>query len=193
VFTIMTHTRRKTGYKEQRGIFVIATDGTKTEPRYFDQFKKSNKITIKIIYHANIPKVLRELNNYCRDNTVTPKTDNVWLVIDKDEKESTELTQIANKCRNKEYNLAVSNPCFEYWLYLHHAEHRPFLTTDSCTKTLNQKLGTYDKSNYDVALFTPYIDSAIERAQRNDSGNSHPWPKDTGTHVYKLVKKLPKI
>ncbi len=42
--------RRKTGDKEQKKVFVIATDGTKTEPRYFDHFKGSNKITIKVIW-----------------------------------------------------------------------------------------------------------------------------------------------
>ncbi len=186
------HTKfaRKINFKEKRQIFVIATDGTKTEPRYFDQFKTTKKVSIQYVRDTNLPKIFRRLNTYCHEHGVKPKEDNIWLVIDKDEKEQNTLTQIATKCTTKNYNLAVSNPCFEYWLYLHLAGHRPFSTADECIRVLTRELGTYDKASYSLARFKPGIDSAVEKAQRNDSGNSHPWPRDTGTHVYKLVKKL---
>ncbi|VAV82700.1 hypothetical protein MNBD_DELTA01-503 [hydrothermal vent metagenome] len=186
-------TRRKTGFKEQRPVFVIATDGTKTEPRYFDQFKTTKKVSIQYVRDTNLPKIFRRLNTYCHEHGVKPKEDNVWLVIDKDTKSTNHLNEIAADCKKKGYDLAVSNPCFEYWLYLHLAEHKPFASASSCIRALTRKLGTYDKAKYDLARFKPDIDSAVKKAQRNDSGNSHSWPKDTGTHVYKLVKKLPEI
>ncbi len=54
----------------------------------------------------------------------TPDLDEVCLIVDRDKNSFTEDqydTMIEN-CKNNNYKLFVSNPCFEFWLLLHFNE-----------------------------------------------------------------------
>ena len=48
--------------------------------------------------------------------------DELCLVIDRDKQSWTEATisEVAQFCHAKQYILALSNPCFELWLLIHH-------------------------------------------------------------------------
>ena len=45
--------------------------------------------------------------------------DQLWILSDVDRWETEELSEVAEKCNQKNYKFAVSNPCFEIWLLLH--------------------------------------------------------------------------
>ena len=45
--------------------------------------------------------------------------DSLWLMFDIDRWGEKNISEICRQARQKQYQLAISNPCFEVWLYLH--------------------------------------------------------------------------
>ena len=123
--------RRKIGFLKEKKLFVIATEGGKTEEIYFDLFKPGRDAVIRmeILPCKNCrtsPKnTLKRLLKFKNENMIKGD-DELWLVIDRDNWEIEELDQVASQCSKKRFFLAVSNPCFEFWLYLHLRDPKPF-------------------------------------------------------------------
>jgi hypothetical protein len=186
---------RISGFRPTKKLYVIATEGTKTEPIYFEQFTPSREKSIRIkilppIKHKSNPKaVFKRLHAYVREHDLEQK-DELWLVIDRDKWDRDLLDSIATNCVRMGYHIAVSNPCFELWLYIHLADPKHFRDAAHCTSELARIMGGYDKSNYDISILCDGIPHAIERAKSLDRDETHTWPRNTGTRVYKLVINL---
>ncbi|MFM8475480.1 MAG: RloB domain-containing protein [Planctomycetaceae bacterium] len=61
--------------------------------------------------------------------------------------------------------VAVSNPCFELWLWLHFKDSPGVIHRDDLQSRLRGLLGEYDK-NVHMDKFAPHIESAMTRASR---------------------------
>ncbi len=185
---------RKSGFRTRKKLFVIATEGTETEPLYFEQFigARDKSIRIKILppikYKSDPRSVMMRLIQFHKDHDLDDN-DELWLIIDRDKWDHNLLDQIFSECKKKNYHLAVSNPCFEFWLYLHFCNPKPFYTAADCIKTLAKIMGGYSKSNYDLEMIMLGLDKAIERSYSHDDINES-WPKNCGTKVHLIVEKL---
>ena len=121
----MPSTRRKLhrplGKLPYRKLFVIATEGTKTEPQYFDLFKNSQHSVVKCVkskHHAP-HQVLGRLKDRLNQEALSA-SDEAWLVVDKDKWTDDQLAQLHAWSQEADnYGFALSNPKFEYWLLLH--------------------------------------------------------------------------
>lgn len=102
--------------------FLIATEGTQTEPNYFNALKteleKSNRFNIDISIQgkgksttALVGKVHRQIafNNQ--------EYDRVWVVFDRDE--FPDFDKAIQQATKHKINCAWSNESFELWLLLH--------------------------------------------------------------------------
>ena len=102
-----------------------------------------------------------------------------------------QLIAVCPQARQKGYQLAISNPCFEIWLCLHFGD---LLPEDRTCKDfeirLRNILGSYNKSNLDVLAYTPNVKSAIERSRNLDLNIQESWTSQLGTRVYKLVESI---
>ncbi|MEK7433688.1 MAG: RloB family protein [Cyanobacteriota bacterium] len=182
-------------------LYVIATEGSKTEKVYLDALSKhyrNSKIHIKILErldpHNSSPNhVIEELNKFKKEYKLDSH-DELWMLIDLDRWHR--LFDIAQKCVQKNFNLAVSNPCFEIWLLLHISDLTNYNKNDLekskgyCEKELRNLLGSYNKSNPDLNHFLPNIKDAINRAKQLDVNLQDRWPISFGSRVYKLVEKI---
>lgn len=98
----------------------------------------------------------------------------------------------------------MSNPCFELWLILHFVDLRELTKVEQIAildnaKISNSKnhidivLGNLQGKGYnkrpDSTIFLPLTINAIERAKAIDN-LLEDYPKNLGTHLYKLVEKL---
>lgn len=182
--------------RERRKLFVIATEGKRTEQVYFevfrgDEFRKN--ITIRVLptkKGESAPKYVYErLRRYVRDIGVEAG-DEVWAVVDVDQWGNDALDNLCLQCAQSGFQVAASNPCFELWLLLHQEyPPRPQLAK-ACERELERLLGRYDKSDYDVDKLIPHLLIAIKHARRLDSNPADAWPRITATRVYLLVAKL---
>lgn len=195
-------------------LIIIATEGSKTEPRYFremasQKYYPNSRVKVWILEKeddtASSPKhVLRELDRY-KDEFYVEEDDELWLVIDLDNWGDGKIAQVASLCQQKNYKLAVSNPCFELWLLLHIRTLEEYTPqeledfqnnqkTDSNRTPLESELldilGEYNKSNIKVECFLPHVEEAIDRAQALDLHPEHRWPNSLGSRVYQVAKKI---
>ena len=186
--------RRRAPHREYRKLFVIASEGAKTEPQYFTVFGgRGASVRIRCLRRGR-GSAPRHVLRCARDFETQERLridDEIWLVVDCDDWQEPELKKLLSWCRKKQNrHLAVSNPCFEYWLLLHLEESRATRTCTQCRQRLRDLLPGYDKGTVDMRRFKGKASDAIRRAKSADTPRCKDWPRTRGTTVYRLVEKL---
>jgi hypothetical protein len=183
---------RKVDVRDAR-LFIIATEGEKTEKQYFDIFENP-KVRVVVIPSEggkSAPKYVLERLDSIKNLYDFGEGDELWLMIDTDRWGTAALSEVCQGASQKSFQLAVSNPCFELWLYLHFddatgSNH----TCRELERLLRQHLGSYNKANLNIEVFKPNIQNAVKRAKSLHTSKRERWSLSTGTHVYKVVEKL---
>ncbi len=205
--------------KDTNDIYLIsiASEG-KTEEQYFDGIHDlgfSDVIKVERLEkieetdtksHPNyVMDLLDERREYWEEHGVEPNE--LWMVVDRDKQNVSkeQIGSIINKCKREGYNLALSNPTFEFWLLLHvsgiEGYDKDILLANPKARAKNKKrfiekelsrlLGGYNKNKIQFEKFNSGIDDAIKRAKELPSDNLELIEK-LGTSVFVLVEKLVK-
>jgi len=186
--------QRKLGERRYKKLFVISTEGAKTEPEYFKLLQHEN-VVLKVLsskggLHNSPLHVLKRMEQYLQKNPLR-KTDEAWIVIDKDQwsdEQIMELHRWAKKSPNR--GLAVSTPKFELLLLKHYEHGFGTMSSHECTARLKQYFPTYDKGIPAGKFSLVEIQQAIHRAKQRDNPPCKEWPRATGTTVYRLLEKI---
>ncbi len=179
-------------------LIIIATEGEKTEKQYFESYLfRSSRVQVRILETTeglSAPKhVLKRMRDFAKDFNLQPD-DQLWLMIDKDRIRDEHLSGICSESRSVKFNLALSNPCFELWLYLHIDNWSGGnVSSKQIEIDLRDKIGSYNKSNLDIDKYSDGINSAIDRARNMENKKDTRWPSNPGTHVYRVVEEILKI
>jgi hypothetical protein len=194
----MARTRRRFQRRppdlDYRKLFLIATEGAKTEPVYFNMFN-SQKTTVHVKLlpakkHDSSPnRVLKRAQKHVKERGLR-KDDEVWLVIDRDQWTDDQLNEVFSECRTFGYSLAVSNPKFEYWLLLHFEAGKGVSSPQDCSRRLQRYLPNFEKGHVEIRKLFPGISNAIRHAKAKDTPLCREWPRTNGSTVYRLVEKL---
>ncbi|MCK6614752.1 MAG: RloB family protein [Ignavibacteriaceae bacterium] len=205
---------KRTGFKrEYKKLFIIATEGEKTEKVYFSNLFDSELVNSNSYYIEILPasdgkssprNVIKRLDKF-KEKYKLYQEDELWMLIDRDSWDAKQLNEIARECSQKSYNLAVSTPCFELWLLLHKKD-VSMLSRDEKQKLLDNKkvnknrtyietqiieeFGTYNKSMPNCSLFLPHINTAVSNSIKLITNPKARWSEKLSTYVYKLVVKL---
>lgn len=183
------------GARRYRRLFLIATEGSKTEPQYFALLNEEVVLVqLQVVKggHASAPQhVANRLETHLRKVSLRAG-DEAWLVIDKDQWTDPQLMALhvwtqghANRF------LALSNPMFEYWLLLHFEGGDGVGSAQECTQRLRQHLPYYDKGIAQAQISREQVEQAIVRARRRDQPPCADWPRSAGgTTVYRLVENI---
>ncbi|MFJ1765539.1 RloB family protein [Amycolatopsis sp. NPDC088138] len=157
-----------------------------TEPAYFDGLKRSRRnpaITIKIKSKAADPAAVVK---YAADlgSRAGAGYDEVWCVVDVDE---FDLDKAVTAARQLDVRLAISNPCFEYWLLLHfEACAAPLTCYGDVEKRLLKHVPGYRKSALTFGDYVHGVAAAVERARHPEAGHT----RNPSTQVGLLVEKI---
>lgn len=197
-------------------IIVLAFEGNDTEQMYFEEFKESEIFNNDLIYLHILkrPKsdtnsapnhVFNKLKREAKDEYNFERDDELWMIIDTDRWKNIE--EMILECeKQKNMFVAVSNPCFEFWLLLHIKDISEYSSEEMQLILQNRKvslnrnyvdtkiveiLGSYNKSNPKPELYIPTIESAIIQAKKLNLSDEN-YPKSLGSFVYKIVEKLKK-
>jgi len=185
--------KRRKPVLDYRKLFVIATEGRKTEPGYFQLFNsKEATIRLKLLpsRHRTSPRhVLGRAKDAVKEEQLK-KTDEIWLVIDMDQWPADQLEEVFAGCQSAGFHLAVSNPKFEYWLLLHFEDGGGVESSRVCSEKLRHYLPDYDKGKLAVHRLYPWIPDAIRRAKEKNRPPCEKWPEQNGSTVYLIVEKL---
>lgn len=128
---------RRSVYRDPNTVFVIASEGTETEPTYFRALEQyiltkpalNRIVKIEILSrrnkgdtHSDPKQILALLDEFKKEHTVE-EDDELWLLIDRDHRqndaEKRKIAEIYSLCKQKNYEFCLSTPCFELWLLLH--------------------------------------------------------------------------
>ncbi len=193
--------QRPLGERRYKKLFVIAVEGEKTEPLYFSIFNDDSRVVhvrcLEGKTESAPPHVLRRMVRYLADEEADlKKTDEAWLVVDKDEWSEQQLLPlhqwVSKRKRNRpERGFAVSNPSFEYWLLLHFEDGNGIADLRQCLRRLRQHLPESGKSIDPQWFSEEMIRKAVERARKRNKPPCTDWPRNPGcTTVYLLVEKI---
>lgn len=187
--------QRPLGKRRYRKLFIIATEGSKTEPQYFTKFNNTETtVQVKCLKFRNDSSpagVLKRAKSYVKGRL--EKTDELWLVVDKDQWTDQQLNTLFKwTSTSSNYNLAVSNPMFEYWLLLHF-EKGSRITANNLRSRLTRYLPNYAKADIEFEKLRPGIHDAVRRAKQKDTPPCDKWPISNGSTVYRLVEKFQNI
>jgi hypothetical protein len=206
---------RESNTKPKEKIFVLAYEGNNTEAIYFEALKADLRFNDDLIFLVSLrrpktdtnsaPKhVFRKLKREAKDIYNFDKNDELWMVIDRDKWRN--IPQISSMCiREGNFFLALSNPCFEFWLLLHIKDLNDFNPQELKDIYLNKRIKGkrtylklllnslleegYNESDPQPKRFLVHLEDAITRAKSIDNPQVE-FPKKLGSHVYKLVEKI---
>ena len=187
--------RRPFGELHYRKLFVIAVEGKKTEPEYFDIFNDRQSLIkvrcLKGSHDTSPPQVLKRMKKHLKDEHLK-ESDEAWLVVDKDQWTDEQLTLLyAWSITRSNYGFALSNPAFEFWLLLHFEDGSSICSTRDCIGRLRRYLPEYDKGIDARKINRDRINEAVARARARDNPQCIDWPRTPGcTTVYRLVENI---
>ena len=187
---------------------LIVTEGTETEPPYFNAMgtvinnNYPDKINIKVVGKGD-----NTLSLYSKAKNLAAKSVNgyrhVWVVYDTDDFPASHIDETARLCEvdsNDEttYHAIWSNQCVELWFLLHFSFMQSDLHRSEYWPKLTERLkslgeGEYRKNRDDMyRILYPYMNDAIVNAQKLEEINEGKTPSKSapGTMIYKLVVKL---
>ena len=191
--------RRPSRPQRTKKFVVIATEGKETEPRYLEAFltPRDAETQVKIVpnpKHESKPKeVLARLNRFFHRDYSKARGDEGWMLIDRDDWPVDELNIVYKEANKAGFQVLMSNPCFELWLYLHLRNHCPFTDRHDCQKKLANVLPDYSpdsKGSFSLQPLTVNVTQAITRAKAQDTTPHELWPTRQVTLVYKLIERL---
>lgn len=211
---------RQGGHIDAEKLFVLSYEGTVTEKKYFEDFRASkyfnNNGLIEIVPlkrpkdKGSDPFSVKKLLKEVKKEYGFKITDEFWLIIDRDDWEKIHklsFDDLVTECKNeKNFYLAMSNPCFEIWLVLHLKNLSEFTPEEQILLFENTKVNN-SKNYIDIvvgelqggdrgynkrpnpSIYLPLTKTAIERAKSIDNLKDD-YPKSIGTHLYKLIEKI---
>lgn len=212
---------REGGFTDKEKIIILAFEGNDTEQIYFEYYKETFKDTnffnddLIYLHLLKRPKsntnsapnhVFKKLKKEAKDEYNFKLSDELWMIIDRDRWKN--IDDIILKCKEqKNMFVAVSNPCFEFWLLLHikniseyNENELQFILKNGKTskngrtyveKKIIEILGSYNKSNLKPELFLATIENAIKQAKTLNNPEEE-YPKNLGSFVYKILENLKK-
>jgi hypothetical protein len=186
---------RTTGFKKTKRLYVVSTEGSETEPIYFQEFRpgRDSAFRLKILgnpKHKTQPvDVVQRLIDY-QVREAPGRNTEYWAIMDRNDWTEADLRSayaLAN--HRRDFHIAMSFPCFELWLWLHLRPNRPFSDRHACQRQLEREWFQFSKSAYPAAELMPYVSTACSRAQEiTESVNG--LLRSQGTQVFELVRRL---
>lgn len=190
-------------------VFIVASEDSYAPEQYFDTLGLSR---VKVIVLStpvetctsapkHVVERLKDAYTEVRRRGQIQDGDEFWVMIDTDHHVSGShlggTLAAIKEARQSGFELAVSNPCFELWLLLHHVDlprDTVFEKSADVATRLRTELGSYNKTAIKDGRFPlSSVPNAIRRARELESKPDDPeghWPASTGTRVYRLMERV---
>jgi hypothetical protein len=200
--------REQREFRDDR-VFVVATDDTFAPKQYFKHLALRRVRVVVLSTPAergesaptHVVERLKAAYDIYAAKKQIQKGDEFWIFLDRDHHfKGTHTAQTLEALRvgkTAGFEVAISNPCFELWLLLHHEEVSPDADLDNCASvesSLRARLGSYNKTNILPGQFPlDLVETAIRRARALEKSPDSPnslLPLPIGTRVYRLLEKI---
>lgn len=183
-------------YRDDRA-FLIACDDTYAPKQYFKLFELP-RIRVHVVETQDGACAAKDVLTRLLDIQTDPD-DERWLLLDTghyiEDSHRTGFQQAITAAKRAGVRVAISRPCFELWLLLHHVPSDGVAgleNANSVLRELRSVLGRFVKNNLRVQDFpVESIAVAIRRARELDAGvGGGDIPGGNATRVYKLCESI---
>lgn len=182
-------TARRSPRRRTRPLILVVCASRRTEADYLRGLRDHSgnpAVDIVLTRHGRSP----EQAVTCARKFVErdPRTfDEVWCVVDADQFDIPKATRSAART---DVELAVSNPCFELWLLLHHIDCTAYCADyDAVAERLQKHVPGYDKARLNFAHYRDQVPDATRRAKRLDpTGADH--TRNPSTSMWRLTERI---
>jgi hypothetical protein len=178
-------------------LFIVACDDTYAPQQYFAFFRLT-RVKIHVVPTLDGTSAAEHVLNRLLSFDYG-EGDERWMLLDTDH--VTQGTHLPGFLRalqaaaTQGVNVALSKPCFELWLLLHHESETAVSALKNAREVeeaLRAQLGEYNKTNLKEEHYPQSsVVNAIERAERLDlSVEGGDIPNSNATRVYQLWKAI---
>ncbi len=190
---------RKQPSRHFKRLFVIATEGGKTEPAYFERLQQIvGYQTVKIdvlanLNHAAPNAVLARIQK--AERGALTEGDELWCAIDRDDWPQASIDALLQWVRQAKAGiargLALSSPKFELWLLAHFETMvgNPHVSPKALITALKAHIPDYRKGALRLQLSEAMVLQAISSC-REAYGDNLPTHAGVGTTVHLLVESI---
>ena len=178
-------------------LFIVACDDTYAPKQCFGFFENP-RVKVHVVPTldgtSTANRVLDRLLEFEHE-----EGDQRWLLLDTDHcvrgAHVAGFIAAIRDAAKKDVKVALSRPCFEIWLLLHHADETDILeltNAQDVEKALSKVLGSYSKSRLRTEHFQlDLVELACQRAERLDQRvGGGDIPASNTTRVYKLWRAI---
>lgn len=189
--------KRVAGKRPELRTIVVFTEGSNSEPDYINGLKRlshvAKDVALNLELHPEhgVPLTLVRL---AMERKKDPEVDECWCLFDVEWPQNhPNLKAAVSRARDNGIKLAISNPCFEVWLILHHQDFNKFSSTnkvESSSRALDNRTG----KSIDTSLYIPLRKVAAKRAEILDARHEHngtKFPNDNpSSGMYMFLRSL---
>jgi len=193
---------------------IISCEGSNTEPDYFEAIKDKLSEHISVLIEIEViekepgasePKdVVSNLDNFLNEQDKEEYGDELWVVWDREKviARKINILEILPECKEKNYNIAMTNPLFEFWLLLHLVDISLYNKEDLfnndkiparqrfISNELTNILGKYTKKNFNRDIVTKNnIDRALEQEKLFET-NLERIIDNLGSNIGDLIRSI---
>jgi len=200
--SLIEQRRRRTGERELKQRFLIVCEDDKSAPNYFRALRSQFKLSATSIEVAGsksrsqpkqvVDRAVARKEEAAKKESGTLPFDQVWCVIDGDYGDK--IRNARAKAAKHHVKLAISTPCFEYWILLHFEESAASaVNCDAVVRLLRKKhQPSYEKGSCDFVDIVKRVDDASIRANRLRQTRLHDLPENHNpcSELYKLVNGI---
>lgn len=190
--------RRNVAVRQPKKTLQIFCEGERTEPEYLLALKREPEVRdvsavdlqVELGSTGSVPMTLVNL----AVEAIRNSDGEVWCVFDVEWPQNhPNLVEACDKARRHGIRLAISNPCFELWLVLHHREQSAWLDNDPARR-LRRSIDGQDDKGVDPSRYIPHRSVAAERARRladRHSVNETAFPQDNpSSTMFELIDSV---
>lgn len=160
-----------------------------------------------LIIDIDIDVLIEDIRNLKQRLDYDNEIDEVCIIIDRDKGsfKKKQYEEVVKICNDNDYNLGISNPCFEFWLLLHFSDCKEYDNEDirinrKTSKSRNAKRfvekelagklgGSYNKSNLQFEQFKENIKNAIENEKLYEQ-DIEKLEENIGSRVGLIIEKM---
>lgn len=201
--------------RKVKPVILIVTEGSQTEPKYFEHYRtRQMNIDIRVVPsrtsagETDYISLIRKAIGYQTSNQLSASNgDAVWVVADGDVNyhdpdpvgsKNRLLLKARKLADSRGIQLAISNPCFEFWYLLHFQYTTKFLKDHPAVRAmLLRYLSSYEKTKDVFPQLAVHTEEAIQNAKHLEEhhqkdGDTPPFSLHTNpfTEVFRLVETL---
>jgi hypothetical protein len=175
-------------------IYIIVCEGEKREPEYFRFFEGlSSKLKLHIVPSKDgksAPSHLIDNAIQFEESVIQDEGDyELWFILDRDRWDNL-IYIIHEECgRKHNWNIAISNPCFEVWLYYHFSDIQPDVSLKEKCSNWKNVVNRIVKGGFNSDHHPTFIEDAIRNSRINYKEEGY-LPNVGSTQMHRIAERI---